>query len=198
MASTATGRRLTAQHRQLQLALRAATLRDFLVIWQAFDINNIAGTWPSVETGLVALIQARGATSAGLAANYYQLFREAEGIAGVAPIRLASPPEAASISGSLRIVGPARAGRLVARGVKDAADRTLTSVAGSVGRETLLAGRETLMRSIKADRRARGYQRVTSGNSCAYCAERAGTIQTDETTFPAHDHCACSAEPAFR
>jgi len=206
VASTAAGVTLTERHRRQQLALRAATLKDLLTIWRAFQIGDIAGTWPMVETALVALIQARWAVSAGLAAAYYGQFREAEGVTGPLTPAVVPPPPAAEVVTSLRIVGPAAAGRLVALARPDAAVVALTNVSGDVSRQVLNGGRETILGSIDRDPTALGYARVTDGKPCAFCAMLASrgpvyrsnaraTVARDGAKY--HRACGCTSEPVF-
>ncbi len=200
MAATAAGDRLTEQHRRLQLALRAATLTQLLAIWPAFDSADIDTTWPPVEAGLVALIQARGANSSGLAARYYEQFRTLEG-AGPIVAHLPPPPPATDIIGGLRYAGPANARRLVAAGAPNPGPTTLTHVAGEVTRQTLNQGRRTITDNVESDPVALGYARVTDGNPCAFCAmlaSRGPVYRSDQTGgFSAHGHCGCTAEPVF-
>ena len=186
--------------------LRAATLRDLLTIWRAFQVDDIAGSWPTVETALVALIQARWAVSAGLAAAYYGEFRAAEGVTGPLTPIVVPPPSPAEVTTSLRIIGPGAAGRLVALARPDAAAVTLTNVAGDVSRQVLNGGRETILGSIDRDPTALGYARVTDGNPCAFCAllasrgpvfrsVKTATVARDGAKY--HRKCGCSAEPVF-
>jgi hypothetical protein len=119
---------------------------------------------------LVALIQARSATSAGLAVGYYEEFRIAELAEGPAGVTPTPPPPPADIVPALRLIGPIQAGRLVASNRADAAAVTLTNVAGEVSRQTLNGGRSTLLEGVKSDRKALGYLRVTAASPCAYCA----------------------------
>jgi len=75
-------------------------------------------------------------------------------------------------------------------------------VLGTATRLVLDGGRRTLVESIRADPRAEGWQRVTSGSPCAFCAMVAsrGPAYASERAarFEAHDHCGCSAEPYYR
>lgn len=206
MASTAEATNLTEQHRRRQLALRAATIRDLLTIWQAFSVENMAATWPAVETALVALIQARWAVSAGMAAAYYGEFRAAEGFTDPFVPRVAPVPSALEVAVPLRIAGPRSAGKLIALARPDAAAVTLTNVAGEVSRQTLNGGRATILDTIDADPVALGYARVTDGDPCAFCAMLASrgfvykskqTATVDRSGQKYHKKCACGAEPTF-
>lgn len=205
MASTAEGTALTDLHRRQQLALRAATLRDLLTIWRAFSIDDIKGTWPQVETALVALIQARRAISAGLAATYYDRFRAAEQVDGSVVPLISRTPSAAEVALPLRIYGPAGAGRLLAAARTDAAAVTLTNLAGEVSRQTMNGGRETILNTVVRDGKGLGYLRVTAASPCAYCAmlsARGPIYVTQESALGSgsakyHRSCGCTAEPVF-
>lgn len=198
MASTTLGSQLTQLHRQRQLALRAATLRDLLAIWPAFDINDIDGSWPALEAALVALIRDRRRTSSGLAANYFRTFRAAEGVAGEPRPVLAHEPNETLLRATLTILGPIATKKGIARGQRNPVVVAASRLSGSVTRQVLAGGRETLTRSIAADPRAKGWRRITDGDPCGFCAQLAGAVVSEASSeFQAHDHCGCSAEPAY-
>ena len=198
MAETALGVQLTQLHRRRQLALRAATLRDLLALWPTFDIDDIDGSWPVLEAALLTLINARHRDSSGLAANYYRSFRDIEGVEGRFEPRLAEPPNPTLVRATLAIVGPILTKKAIARGQRQPAETMLTRLSGSVSRQVLNGGRSTLVANIAADRQATGWRRITDGNPCSFCAQLAGAVvSADKREFNAHDHCGCSAEPAF-
>lgn len=198
MASTAVGAQLTQLHRRRQLALRAATIRDLLAIWPAFDIDDIDGSWPALESALLTLVRSRHRDSAGLAANYYRTFRDVEGVSGQFVPRLAETPNETLTRATLTIVGPILTKKAIARGQRRPAETMLTRLSGTVTRQVLEGGRQTLHASAQADQQAKGWRRVTSGRACSFCAAIAaeGVIGTD-VDFAAHDHCSCTQEVAF-
>lgn len=198
MARTRAGAELTRLHRQRQLQLRAATLRDMLEVWPAFNLDDIDGSWPPVEAALTTLVLARRRDSAGLAANYFRAYRDVEGVPGRAEPLAAAEPDPTLVRATLTLLGPIGAKKNIARGLRDVEDRTVTRLTGTVGRQVLQAGRDTLTRSVRADPRARGWQRITDGNPCGYCADIAaeGIVGAD-VDFHAHDHCGCTQEVAY-
>ena len=203
MAATLAGARLTAEHRSAQLALRAVTLRQVLQVWPAFDPEHAAGSWPPVENALLAIIGQRRADSASLAAGYFEAFRAAEHIGGTAtPVMSAFDAEAAARAQiSLQVTGYVTTERLRALRRPDPARTALVRISGAVTRHVLDGGRETLLGSVRADRRARGWARATSGDPCAFCAMLAsrGPVYGERTgDFQSHDHCACGLEPVYR
>ncbi len=203
MAATLAGARLTAQHRSTQLALRAVTLRQVLQVWPAFDPERAASSWPPVETALMAIIGQRRKDSATIAAGYFEAFRTAERVGGTAaPVLSAFDVGAtARAETSLQVTGYVTTERLTALRHPDPARTALVRVSGAAARHVLDGGRETLLASVRADRRALGWARATSGNPCSFCAMLAsrGPAYGERTgDFQSHDHCACSLEPVYR
>lgn len=204
MASTAAGAQLTEQHRRLQLALRALTLRQVLQVWPSFDSEDVARSWPPVEAALMAVVAQRRDDSARIAGGYFQAFRIAEGISGAATAEVSTVDDLtlAKAQTSLRVTGYATTQRLLRMQSAEAAARTaLVRVSGAVTRHVLGGGRETLVESVRSDRRALGWARATSGTPCHFCAmlaSRGPVYDEDSGQFEAHDHCACGLEPVYR
>lgn len=194
---------LAQDHRRAQLAVRAATLKDLLKLWPAFDVSRINRTWPALEASLLTLIRERGRTSSGLSVAYYERQRSAAGARGRATPRVASIDESSVIQG-LRAVGPANAGLQLAknRPSEVVARATFVNLSGEVTRNVLGLGRETLTTSLLTDQKQNGtkvgVQRVTSGNPCSWCAEQALTVYPPTERFPAHMHCSCFPAATFR
>ena len=200
--SRSQARALTEKHRRAQLVVRAATLRDLLKLWPAFNIDDIAGSWPALEEALLLLVQARSRTSSGLASAYYRDFRKTLEVGGK-PTPRSVLPDTDSIIAGLRVVGPANAGKQLALGrpASTVAMNTLVNLSGQTTRHVMNAGRQTVDASVMADTKAIGWSRVTGGNACSYCSDLAarGTIyKSASIDFTAHDHCSCFPEPAFR
>ncbi|MEU5950335.1 hypothetical protein ABZ793_32995 [Micromonospora sp. NPDC047465] len=204
MARTIAGAQLTVAHRQAQLALRADVLADLTRLWTLFDAGDLEATFTRFAAAAEILIRQRHGDSAGLAAAYFERFRSAEGVDGTAAAQLVDPPPPVLVRETLRLVGvngvttAAQAGLSPAQ----ASRRGLVRVAGAATRLVLGGGRNTLAASVRRDREAEGWQRVTDGSPCAFCAMVAsrGPAYTSQRTarFEAHDHCGCSAEPYYR
>lgn len=203
MAETAAGVRLTLDHRAEQLAIRARALRDVLQIWPALDPERLGTSWPPVEAALLTVVDRRRNQSATLAAGYFEAFRRAEGVSGIATPALADLGEAAAsrAATSLRVTGPATIVRLTALHRPTPEQTALVRVSGAVSRHVLDGGRETLLSSVRADRRALGWARAASGNACGFCAmlaSRGPAYGERSGAFQSHDHCSCSLEPVYR
>ena len=203
MAATAAGAQLTQAHRQAQLALRADVLADLTRMWRLFDQGDIFATFERFATAAEILIRRRHGDSAGLAAAYFDEFRRREGIGGVATARLSTPPPREIVRESLAVAGRVGAANALRAGQTPvaAARNGLVRVLGAATSLVLGGGRRTLVESVRADRQARGWQRVTSGGACAFCsmvASRGPAFKSQTSAkFEAHDHCSCTAEPYY-
>lgn len=219
MASTTEGAALTEAHRRTQVALRRLTATELAAIIPMIEFARISDTWPAVEAAIVRLVAQRRRNSSLLAANYMRRFRRAEGVAGAFTAAAPSPLDVERLIRNLRIVGPGKAGNLVRLGAPNVEALTFTSLEGEVSRQVLNGNRETTMNSVASDRQAIGWQRVTDGDPCAFCAMLAsrgpvytkgdlatsGSVWVDKmrsdgvkvTGFRAHAHCACVAEPIY-
>lgn len=199
MARSAAGQQLTIAHRSRQLEVRAATLRDVMRLWPLFSTLTRAG-YERFAQVTTTLVQDRFDISSGLAVDYYRGIRLAEGARGTATPVVATAPTADKVMGNLVMTGFVGTMKGLGAGFSvDAARQTgLVQVMGSVGRQVLRGAAETMVLTTGADRQATGWQRVTAGG-CSFCEMLAGKTFTSEDTasFESHDHCACTAEPAF-
>lgn len=201
MARTREGERATRTFRQGQLSLRAAVLRDVSRLWPMWDVRDVDSYQRFVDAA-VTLIRSRRSDSAELAASYYRSFRDAENVPGAVEPPPAETPSAGAMTASLRATGLAATLHAfrTGRGVTQARRHGLVAVSGSTGRMVLDGGRQTIANGVRQDRQAIGWTRVTDDQPCYFCAMLAGRgpVFTEETVgFRAHDHCACTAEPAF-
>lgn len=193
---------LTRRHYVSQLGVRAATSRDVLRLWSTVDPTNLSGTYDRFAQSATVLTRARHATSSGVAADYQERFRKAERVAGRAAIRLG--PQLLHADALNAIRGAGLSGIINARkggfSPQAAAQRGLVKVLGATTRLVLGGGRGTILESIAADPQTAHWQRVTSGEPCAFCgmlASRGAVFSADTADFEAHDHCSCSAEAAY-
>lgn len=201
MAETTAGAQLTEQHRRRQLALRANTVEDLARIWPAWSVND-AGSFDTFAEAATTLTVARHRESAGLAGSYYEAFRTAEGADGRAALRLAEDLERRELTAYLRSTGLGSTVRALkaGRSLTHAREVGFVEMSGAVTLQTLNGARDTIIGSVQADRQARGYQRVTSGNPCAFCVMLAGrgpVYKADTAGFEPHKHCACTPEVVY-
>jgi len=200
MARTAAGRILTEQHRQAQLQLRSRALRDYLALWPIWQGDE--ESFGKLALASIVLVRAYNGLSANLSGSYFQSFRQAEGVDGEAVTRLAGPIDTDKVVAGLHVTGRESVSKALAAGrtPEDARNAALTRTSGSVTRQVLNGGRETILRSVAEDKEARGWARVTDGDPCAFCAllaSRGPAYKADTVDFEAHDACGCSAEPVY-
>lgn len=197
MARSDAGAILTAQHRRAQLAVRATTLRDFLTLWPLW--RGDAATFEQLVTATVPLVRSYHRLSGTLAVAYYDAFRRAEAPGGPAEPRMPDPLNVAAVVTSLHVVGRVMTRKALAAGQSPQVARqtALIRTGGAVTRHVLDGGRGALLRSTTEDKRSAGWQRITSGDPCAFCAELAGAGTSSGEVFQSHDHCSCGVEPAY-
>lgn len=213
MAQTAAGNRLTAQHQAAIEKQRQEIERSFRRIWPGASWAEFAPKFDGwVKGEAFTLTQAMKTRAANLGGTYYSAFRVAEKIPGGARVRVVNKLDleqfviamratalvslTSAQSKSRKALDETQAGLYLAEGDELALSATL----GAVTRLALDGDRETVLESIRTDKVARGYQRITEGNACAFCdmlAGRGAVYGEESSTFQAHDHCACSSEPAF-
>lgn len=204
MATTATGRRLTEQHRAAQARLNALVIVAVRPLWRLLDPDDLAATAPSWIAAVTRLVDARHGASAALARRYFRAFRIAE--LGRPPAGTLDRPglDADALATSLMVTGPVRIRRAQRRAedVGQAVRLGEAASAAAAGRHAISGGRDTVTRAVQADRQALGFARATSGQPCAFCAllaARGPVFGSEETAaFQAHDRCACTAEPVYR
>jgi hypothetical protein len=200
MARTTAGAQLTARHKASQVAIRSASLRAFLDLWPIWTGDE--STFRTLVDATVPLVREQHRASSSVAASYFDAFRFAEAPGGTARTVTAAPPEASRIAGTLYVVGRDMTRRALAAGqTPETAIRTaFVRTSGAVGTLVLEGGRSTLVQSSAADPKASGWARIASAGCCAFCAmlaSRGPVYGDDALEFEAHDHCACTAEPAY-
>lgn len=144
---------------------------------------------------LPALYEIYGMAVATLSADWYDEIREADGVRGRFS---AIPAEVKADAGTDELAGWA-VGPLFQAKPDPAAAQTL--VEGGLQRRIADVSRSTISQSSIADPQAAGWQRVGEGRcTSGFCDMLIGrgAVYTEATAaFAAHDHCRCSAVPAW-
>lgn len=168
-------------------ALTTLAERDLAKLWQ--QVSTAAAAQQALNDILPALIETYGMAAAAVAADWYD---EARIKAGVGGSFRAFPVELPT-DGSYQLAGWALT-------EAKSLDTARVLVAGGLQRRIANAARYTVARSSIADPRARGWQRVGDGSSCPFCSMLLGrgAVYTETSAqFKSHDHCGCTAAPAF-
>ena len=173
-------------------------LRDGIDGLNGYAQNDLNALWRQVQSAaeaetalrdiLPGLIDTYGAAAGTLAADWYDELRDKVGVPGSFQAIPADIPD----SGAQALVGWAKA-----QSTDYAAFQGL--ILGGLQRRIANFSRSTITGSSIADPAAVGWQRVGSGR-CEFCAMLIGrgAVYTEATAdFRSHDHCHCSAAPAF-
>lgn len=192
-------RELTHLHRRQQLALRTATVAQVRALWPALDWADLDKSFPGFAGEALRVVSKNRKTSSGLAAAYLRAFRVSSGLSGDIRIVVPQmPPEQFATSLRVTSVVAAKKAALAGTAADVAMSNALTQTSGAMARLVLNAGRDTVLGSLQADPKARGWERVLGGGGCDFCQMLAGRVYpTDNAGFDAHDHCGCTAEPAY-
>ena len=162
--------------------------RDLARLWRLIGDGASAGE--ALHDLLPAIVREYGSLGAALASEWYDQQREKAGVRG----RFTAVPLEADDRGAHALIGWA-----LAEATDDSSLATL--IAGGVQRRIADHARLTIAQSSVADPAARGWQRVGSGDcSTGFCDMLIGrgAVYTEATAdFAAHDHCQCSAVPAW-
>lgn len=199
--ATRAGALLTEAHRLAQAKISAEVVADLLKVWPLLDPRNLDATVDRWLTASQAIVLKKHGDSAALAREYLRRFRAVE--LGT-PITAWTPPPAPpapieAIRTSLVVQGPVRIKAATAiQTAIDVAAVTASGTAAAAGsRHALNGGRDTIVEAAKADERAQGMRRVTSGTACKFCSMLA--TRTDFSyAFKAHDGCHCQTHPVYR
>lgn len=210
MARTPEGKLLTDLHRRQQLALRASVVRDVMKLWPAWQPSK-PDSYQAFERAMVLLVQSRSVQSAALAAHYAEMFRAAESPVhqAVRTVSLAAVRDEEKIKAAIGATTRGTVYKALAAGQKYEAvmSNALVNVSGTVSRDVLAGGRDTIFAEQIRDPRALGVARITGASPCAFCAmlasrgdvylsaESAGQI--DGQMMEWHEHCDCSIEVAY-
>jgi len=162
--------------------------RDLSALWR--EVRTAAEARVALHDILPALIDTYGAAAATLAANWFDDLREKVGVAGSFYAIPADIPD----SGAHSLVGWA---------TSEASDLNSLQalILGGMQRRIANFSRQTVMGSSIADPKAKGWQRVGVGECktgfCDMLIARGAVFSEATADFAAHDHCKCSAVPAF-
>lgn len=183
--------------RSVQLAVRAALLRDVITLWRLLDPKRLAETFPGWVAAMAQLVTRYHGQSAQAAAAFYRAARQAatESATPTSIIRLADAPSTEWITRALGYAGPGMLEKDTAR-----PGTALSTVLGTSSRIALDGGRTTIAQTIQRDPVAVGWYRVTDGQPCAFCAMLAGrgvVYKRDTVNFKSHNDCGCFGAPAF-
>jgi hypothetical protein len=167
--------------------LNRTAATDLAALWR--QVDSAARAEAALRDILPALIETYGAAAASVAADWYDDQRDK---AGVRRHFVAIPAEIPEV-GAQELIGWA-----LNTAATDETFKVL--IEGGTQRRIVNFSRLTVSRSSIEDPGARGWMRTGAGN-CDFCSMligRGAVYSEASADFPAHDHCGCGAEPAWR
>lgn len=184
---------LVAQHRSDLAALTGLASRDLSAQMNAVPAGDAAEFRDALAAVLAGLMDSYGSAAASLGADWYDDLRAEADIRGRFQAIVADLPDVGRTD--------ALAGWAVEPlyGAEPDAQQALARADGGLQRIILDADRNTVARSAVADPQALGWQRTGVG-ACAFCRmliSRGAVYSESTAAFASHDHCRCSAVPAF-
>lgn len=197
-----------AAAKTVQLAIRAALMRDVVKLWPTLDRNRLAETWPGWIRAMSLLVTNYRSQSSFAAGRSYQMMRE-QALRSPAPaqlVKLAPAPDPEWLQRALGFSGPGMLSRDTAQ-----PNTALSTTLGTAARIALDGGRTTTLDTAKADPAAVGWWRMTDGDPCHFCAMLASRgVTFKEHSFSrsdarfigdgdakVHNSCGCTLKPAF-
>ena len=198
----ATATEVTTRYRKaLSLAVEAS-LKEMLRLLRPLTAGNVDGWWATNSAEIEGIVATGHDVTASLAARY---LRDHALTAGKKVLPTLVKPSPEQIATALRVTGPvAFKQQMLVSGLEDAARRVMIQRVTGAGRRLILAGaRSTTEATVSKSKVIVGYQRVTSGSPCAFCAMLAsrGAVYKSERTAGEgnayHDSCACTAAPLY-
>ena len=183
-------------------ALRVDVMRQVAGIWQAnFDLSDVRASSALIAPQVTGVVEGAYRQSTANGAAYYQQVRDVARVPGTVAI---APPtfSGSAVQNTVGYTTRVSLLRAITAGKtpEQAAHTALIRTVGSAARMASDGGRETVTRTMRDDPRAHGWQRVTGGDACYFCAMlsgRGGVYSADSVDFEAHDFCQCEAEPVF-
>lgn len=175
--------------------LTDAMRREFTRIWARLNLNNPDVVRDPLAAVLAGIAEKYGTAAATLAADFYDDIRE-----GVVKTGPRFTPTLAEVPKIERFESLAGWGIGPLFGANPEPETALHKITGGLQLVVANAYRETIAESSVADPAARGWQRVADGKACPFCLmlESRGSVYSEAgADFASHDHCGCSAEPAF-
>lgn len=184
--------------RQAQIGVRRLVERDLNRMW--------ARVWSSFPDGptkpynvrdaflqsVPNLVNRYGEDAAAVAADWYEIQRDREGVGGSFRAVIAPSPYQDATEGMVRRT----AGALWTPNP----EAMLVGLRAATGKYVLAASRATVQRNVSRDPASSGWQRVVRPGACEFCRllHGRGAVYRESTVhFAAHGDCNCAAAPSW-
>lgn len=194
---------VSAAHQRALNELLAEFNRQMDVTWTLLDLDNLDATRKAWLQHAVQVVSDHQEQAAEVAAQFCQDWSQV--FTGQSMDILKPGLQADKVirdaETALDALGPAGVKKRIAQGISpEAASRAaLDAVKAGGAHRVLDADRQTIIRSAHNDPRCTGWRRVTHGG-CKFCnmlAGRGEVYTAESVRFASHDHCRCTAVPAY-
>jgi hypothetical protein len=193
---------LTTDFQQKQGAVRDFVSNGIKAMWdQHIDPEQFSASWMDLGPVIKTLIAQHFDASAANSADFYRNLTVVNGL----PFPRVYP---ARFSGQhlTRMAGSVANGsfyhQLNTKGADpvSASDSARNVMSGAGARFALNGARNTVTAAVARDPNAAGWERLIEPGACSYCSAQAakGPFKPGNTSFRAHDNCACLAMPVLR
>lgn len=183
----------SSQQQLAQVGLAHLVTQDLQAIYPLIDPQDVDSEMSKLTLLVQAITTKYGRLSGALSGRFYQAQRVESGLGRHSAVVAPVPPR----EQVAKVVGWAthdNAGQVIPF---DQAQRRIDAGATKLVQDV---GRLTVIGSVKADPKARGWARITEADPCYFCAllSSRGGVYTKETgDFKSHDHCRCHVVPEF-
>lgn len=217
---------IVRDHYAAQKGVTVALILALRKLWKLLDLRDtksLQATLPGYITGVEALVQHFGSASAYLASENFSQLRVQAGITDSFRVPLVDPPQSPQIEASMRwatsdlwkALEPVTADLTIEvidrPPLAEVEQAAQTRVEGAASKLVTDTGRNEMLEAIIADKRARGYARITRPGACYFCMMLAGRGAVyDKDSFDksnakftgagnakAHDEDHCTLQPIF-
>src|ERR1044072_7320360 len=196
------------RYRRAQRGLPGLLLRDVRRLRRLILPQRLRESVPDWVGAVQQVVEQYARTSAGLAADWYDVQREAAGAQSpfTVPLQDEVPPEKtqAGLRWATKDLWPREEERATEAQLQpldvrlEQAEKKAEAVTQKLVAD---AGRDTVREAVRRDRHATGWARTAALGACAFCkmlATRGAVYEKDTADFRAHDGCHCGAVPIFR
>ena len=186
-----------------QKRMSARMVRDLRRVWPALDFTRLDATYPVWASSVEQVVRHYEDDSIDRTRQYMETFYGREGITGrPAPYVLVPRAPQEKLDALLHSQAVAGIKKSTAMGspLVQTLDRTFSTTSMSMVRVVRDRSREYVRQTSLTDDRLGGWQRIGTGDTCAFCQMllSRGAVYSEKTVrFASHLNCACEVMPAY-
>lgn len=201
--TTALSTDLAWKFRNDQMKMRNRMVRDLRRVWPSLDFARLDATYPVWSYSVEQVVRLYELDSIERTRGYLETFYDDQGIIG-RPAPFVDTPRAPEeqIDALLHSQAVSSIKRSTAMGAPVVAtmSRVLSTTSLSMVRVVRDESREFIRQTALTDDRLGGWQRVGTGDTCAFCRMLVGrgAVYSESTVrFASHTNCNCEVQPSY-